>query len=309
MIRYSTFLSSVAASGKRIKRRSLSFLSRLCATQQWHLMYADASNGKAADPAAFKLLRPPRSTFWADPFVAVKDGRRFLLFEEFRYGCLGRTRGGKGKLMAMERFPDKTWGEPAPILERDYHLSYPFVFQWRERFYLLPETSDNRTIELYEEVEFPWKWRFYKTIMDGVTALDTTLHRAQGRWWMFTCIRTNGIANRYLHLFSSLDPVAGDWKPHPSNPVVSDCRCARPAGAIFFDGRHWIRPGQDCSLDYGKAVEFRRILRLDENGYAEEPAGRFGPDNFIDAVGVHTWNKARGFQVADARRTVPRWRL
>jgi hypothetical protein len=309
MARPPNFVSDIASSLMRIKRESARCLSRLWTTQQWHLMYSDTGNGTATDPSTFKPLNPPRKTFWADPFIAFQEGCCFVLFEEFRYGFWGRTQGGKGTIMAVERFPDKAWGEPTLILERDYHLSYPFVFQWQKRFYMLPETSENRTIELYEEIEFPWRWRFYKTIMSGVSALDTTLHQAYGRWWMFTCMQTEGAANRYLHLFSSLDPVSGGWQPHPLNPIVSDCRCARPAGGIFFDGRHWIRPGQDCSRDYGRAVEFRRILRLDENGYAEEPAGRFGPEKFRDAAGVHTWNSAHGFQVADARRSIARWRL
>ena len=124
---------------------------------------------------------------------------------------------------------------------------------------------------------------------------------------MFTCVQTEGVANRDLHLFSSPDPVGGDWEPHPSNPIVSNRCCARPAGGIFFDGHHWIRPGQDCSRDYGRAVEFRRIVRLDQNAYAEEPAGRFGPEEFVGAAGVHTWNSARGLQMADARRSIARW--
>lgn len=308
MIKDPRFSSGVATL-RKIKLQSAKFLSRLCTTQQWYLIYSDTSQGKVANLSRFNALMPPHGAFWADPFVAVRDGRCFVLFEEFRYGFLGCTRGGKGKLMAMERFPGNVWGESKLILERGYHLSYPFVFEWQDRFFLLPETSENRTIELYEEVEFPWKWRFYKTIMDGVSTLDTTLHQAGGRWWMFTCMRRDGVSNRDLHLFSAIDPISGNWEPHPLNPVVSDFCCARPAGAIFFDGRHWIRPGQDCSLEYGRAVEFRRILQLDESGYAEESAGRFGPDGLIDAAGVHTWNSAHGFQVADVRRNISRWHL
>jgi hypothetical protein len=310
MTRPSAFLSGVAAAWEGMKRHRepLSRLGRLWTTQQWYLMCAETNSG-TADTSTFKPLNPPPNAFWADPFVVVRESRCFVFFEQFHYQFWGRTRGGKGTIAAMERFPDGTWGEPALVLERDYHLSYPFVFQWQDRFYLLPETAENRTIELYEEVEFPWKWRFCRTIMHGVSALDTTLHQADGRWWMFTCVQTDGVANRDLYLFSSPDPVGGDWEPHPSNPIVSDRRCARPAGGIFFDGHHWIRPSQDCSRDYGRAVEFRRIVRLDQNAYAEEPAGRFGPEEFVGAAGVHTWNSARGLQMADARRSIPRWHL
>jgi hypothetical protein len=284
-------------------------LGQYWATQQWYLLYAESNNG-LVDLSTFKPLTPPRRAFWADPFVVLHQGRRFVFFEECRYRFWGRTTGSRGTIRVLEYLADGTWSEPATVLERDYHLSYPFVFRWNGRHYLLPETSANRTIELYEELQFPYKWRLCRTLMDGVKAVDTTLHQARGRWWMFTCREEDPAApNRDLYLYSSLDPVTGEWAPHPANPIVSDNRCARPAGAFFFDGHHWIRPSQDCSRGYGGAIELRRILRLDEEAYAEEPAERLGPEMIPSAMGIHTWNRGAGLQLADARRRVARWRL
>jgi hypothetical protein len=49
-------------------------------------------------------------------------------------------------------------GEPFAVLERSYHLSYPFIFRWGSDIFMIPETSDNRTVEVYRAVEFPGKW-------------------------------------------------------------------------------------------------------------------------------------------------------
>jgi hypothetical protein len=172
----------------------------------------------------------------------------------------------------------------------------------------LPETSENRTIEIYEAEEFPWRWRLHRTLMSGVRAVDSTLHEHEGLWWMFTCLE-DAVPNRDLYLYSATDPVNGDWTAHPGNPVVSDARWARPAGRIFRDGDSYIRPAQDCSDDYGVAVALRRILRLNEREYAEEFAGRLGPERVAGAEGLHTWNADAGLHLMDVRRRVPRWRL
>ena len=60
----------------------------------------------------------------------------FVFFEEYRYRFWGRTQGGKGTIAAVEHRADGTWGERAIVLERDYHLSYPFVFRWQGRHYM-----------------------------------------------------------------------------------------------------------------------------------------------------------------------------
>ena len=47
-----------------------------------------------------------------------------------------------------------------------------------------------------------------------------------------------------LHLFHA-DRLLGDWQPHPRNPVKSDVRSARPAGAPLQAQRRALPPGAD----------------------------------------------------------------
>lgn len=276
-------------------------VSHFWSTNRWYLLYSDQGPLKSIEPA--------QRTLWADPFITRHQGRTFVFFEECPYRFWGRTTGSRGRLCVMEYLGSAGWSKPVPVLERPYHLSYPFVFRWNGRFYLLPETLENRTIELYEEEEFPYRWRLHRTIMSGVSAVDTTLHEQDGLWWMFTCRQDDSPPNRDLYLYHSEDPVDGEWKPHPANPVVSDFRYARPAGRIFHDGSAYIRPAQDCSNGYGGAVEFRRILRLDRTGYEETSSRRLGPESIAGAGGVHTWNEDGGLRLTDARKKVARWRL
>ena len=71
----------------------------------------------------------------------------------------------------------------------------------------------------------------------------------------------------------SAESLAGEWTPHPGNPVVSDVRCARPAGLLFWSGPELIRPAQNGARGYGSGMTLRRITSLTPDAYAEETVG------------------------------------
>jgi len=288
-------------------------LSHYWWTTRWHMVYSDrkpvAVEGLAPrDLKSFHRMPQPPRVLWADPFLVDFHGHLYLFYEECRYGFWGRSTGSRGRICVM-KYQHGQWSQPAVVLERPYHLSYPFVFEWNMNFYMIPETMGNRTIELYRAVDFPFGWELYRTLMHEVKATDSTLFCSNSQWWMFCCREDDAPPNRDLYLYSTDDPVDGDWKPHPVNPVISDTRFARCAGRVFHDGENFIRPAQDCSTGYGGAVQFRRIVALTPSLYHEEPAGRLGPEGVDGAEGVHTWNAAAGLRVADVRERVARWRL
>ena len=49
--------------------------------------------------------------------------------EEFLYEAK------KAHISVIEMDLDGTWKQPVKVLERDYHLSYPFLFEWRGQMY------------------------------------------------------------------------------------------------------------------------------------------------------------------------------
>jgi hypothetical protein len=87
-------------------------------------------------------------------------------------------------------------GKPQRIIESSYHLSYPFVFKWEGVYFLVPESSENHTIELYRCVDFPNRWELEKVIMDDITAVDPTLFEHNGKWWLFANVRENDGASK-----------------------------------------------------------------------------------------------------------------
>ncbi len=282
---------TLAAAARIGGRAARDRLLRVPFFEQWCLAYAlDTASGETP---RFSELLPPKDRLWADPFAFEHEGRLHVFFEE----CLAGS--PRAHVSVMELAAGGGFTPPRTVLERPYHLSYPFVFAWDGAVWMIPETAENRTVELYRAERYPDRWTLDRVLLRGVRAADATLHEQGGRWWMFVAMAAPGArAFDDLHLFEAPSPL-GPWSPAPGNPVVSDARCARPAGRPFLRDGRWIRPAQDGSGRYGRAVRFRRIERLDASGYAESDAGGIEPDWAPDVLGTHTFNTAGRLTVVD----------
>jgi hypothetical protein len=274
---------------------------------QWFLSYSLARSpkphGATIQSSLYrcKPIMPPKDRFWADPFP-LKRGDRFHIFiEEFIYSR------GKGHISVLEMDGNGTWRSPQPVLERDYHLSYPFIFEWRGETWMIPESADNRTVELYRCVDFPGEWVLEKVLLEKVNAADATLVELDGMWWMFANIAVEGASkDDELHLFYAETPL-GPWQPHPQNPLQSDARRARPAGRLFCHNGAWYRPAQDCSETYGYAISLNRITQLDRACYAEEETSKILPRWHKGMLATHTLNHAEELTVLDGLALRRKW--
>jgi hypothetical protein len=268
---------------------------------QWQLAYRLAGHEPwSGSLAGFHRLVPPADRFWADPFPITVGGRHWIFFEELPFAT------GKGHISVVEVDAAGNASAPRRVLERDYHLSYPFLVEDGGQLYMVPETMQNRTIEMYRCVEFPHRWKPERVLLGELWCADATLHRDADRWWMFasSCV-DGGELNDELQLFHA-DSLHSEWKPHRRNPVRSDVRGARPAGRIFRADGALYRPGQVCTPIYGAAIALNRITRLDEHGYAEEEVRRIGPAD-PGLLGMHTINRAGDLSVTDVFLRRPRW--
>lgn len=270
-------------------------------TDQWALAYRFRSGADDANNTLyrFKRLLPPKDRFWADPF-AVKAGDHYYVFiEEFPYQT------AKGHISVIELDRKGVVSGPRKVLEREYHLSYPFVFEWNGNYYMLPETAANKTVELYRAKSFPFVWQLEKVLMTDVRAKDATLAEIDGTWWMFVSIAEHSIPDE-LYLFSAPSPL-GPWRPHPRNPVKSDVRGSRPAGALFEWNEDVYRPAQDSSGRYGYAISINRILDLDHETFREEQVSSILPNWEKDLLATHTISIAGDLTVVDCLIKRSRW--
>lgn len=245
----------------------------------------------------FHLISPPPGRMIADPFPFVWKGQTFVFVEE----ALFRPKKG-----VIAYFQLDSEGRPGPliqVLERPYHLSYPFVFGWQGNVYMIPESCGNRSIELYKAVDFPTRWQLEHTLFKDVDAVDATLLEHDGRFWMFVNMASaDGSYCRQLHLYFAPSPF-GPWTAHPGNPIIASLKRSRPAGRIFKWNGSFIRPSQDCSTTYGGAINFCRIEALSCDRYQETVIARAEPPLFKGNTGIHTYNFTRQFEIIDCKET------
>jgi hypothetical protein len=262
---------------------------------QWILMY-DVRETLSTSLWRYKKIFPPRDRFWADPHVVAYDDKLYIFFEDYPYET------EKGHISVLEVSPDGSFGEPRVVLDRKYHLSYPFVFEFNGDHFMVPETMSNRTIELYKSQEFPDRWEFQHNLIDNIDAVDATILEHENRWWLFAnVVETAGTSSwDELFLFSAENPLSDKWIPHPMNPIVSDCKSSRPAGRIFRIGGKLFRPSQNSSHHYGYGFNIVEIEKLTMDDYAERIVSRVLPNWDKNISGTHTFSREGSLHVIDA---------
>src|SRR5215204_1083248 len=265
-------------------------------SEQWILAYR-------FDRDEFRYLIPPVGRFWADPFQIKVNGRYYIFFEDYVNAA------GRAHISVVEVDQNGIVSGPTEVLKLDCHLSYPFVFEWRGDYFMIPETGDKNVVELYRSVSFPFEWQPAQVLLEAKCPLDTTLIEVNGTWWMFVNIQEEGVKVNWdeLHLYYSDSPL-GPWKPHARNPVVSDVRSARPAGRLFWSDNVLYRPSQDSSMRYGYATTINRITSLSPTEYSEAEVSKILPDWDKDILGVHTLNVVDGLTVIDCLTKRSRFR-
>jgi hypothetical protein len=246
--------------------------------------------------ARFAKVLPPEGRFWADPYVLRRNDGHYVFFED------ASVASGLGRLSVIRVESDGRCSPPSVVLERPYHLSYPFLFEWRDELFLVPESAENRTVELYRCRRFPDDWELAHNLMENVDAYDATLVEHEGRWWMFACVKAHPGAgpSDELCLFHAESPVSRRWHPHPLNPVISDVRYARPAGRLFRANGELYRPSQNSSYRYGYALNLNRIVELTPTAFREEVVRTIVPDWDRSILTVHTLNSAGELVALDA---------
>jgi len=166
---------------------------------------------------------------------------------------------------------------------------------------MIPETKNNKTIELYKSHNFPYKWEFQKNLMESISAVDSSLFFYNNKWWLFSNIAINEGDSTWdsLYLFYADNFMTDSWNPHPLNPIVKDLSSARPAGRIYMTEDGPIRPSQNCEQRYGYSINLNKIVTLNENSYEEILLEEIKPKGINGLRGTHTFNYEDDIYVTD----------
>jgi hypothetical protein len=240
----------------------------------------------------FTEVPKPGGAEYADPFVVENAGRNYLYFEEVPAGAL------KGRISCLEIHGAAHFSAPFAVLESPHHLSYPFVFAHQGETYMIPESADTMAVPLYRAQQMPSRWDHVANLVEGIPVVDTTPFFLEGVWYFFISTQEPGMECLLFYT----DRLEAMWQYHPANPISSDARRARPAGALFYENGRLFRPAQDCSIRYGYAIALNEVLRLSKTEYQEIPAGTILPRWMPGLLGTHTLNSNHSYEVIDGLR-------
>lgn len=215
------------------------------------------------------LPEAPKGEYYADPFGWMENGKLKIIAEHYRY------RKDKGDLSVFEN------GKAQHFFEYEKHLSYPFVFSYEDKRFILPECAQSGKLLLLDES------KTVRPALENFAAIDASPVYWNNRWWLFAS-QEGMYSNTELFVFHS-DRPDGGWQAHANNPVKCDIRSARPGGTPFvLDGKLY-RPGQDCSTTYGAAVVIHEVTELSETQFSEQAVRRLEPAlNWKWNRGLHT---------------------
>ena len=273
---------------------------RIRRTDQWRIGIRRAASpslitDRPEDKSGFQWMPCPAGHYYADPMLYEHEGQGWIFFEDYIY------EQARGRLCCAPVNQDGTFGSTSVCLDLDYHLSYPFVFEYDGEIFMMPESVGKGRVELWRATKFPFEWKLEKVLFEGL-CVDTTPVFHQDRWYFFTALLSRRKTHAAFGALFHAESLTGEWVLHPVSPISTDVRDARPGGGIVKVGDRLLRPLQDCSERYGRRLHIEEIVELTPETYRTRRLHSIEPDWEKGLEGVHTYGYCAGWEVLDAVR-------
>ncbi|MBA2483668.1 MAG: hypothetical protein H0V39_04460 [Nitrosomonas sp.] len=246
-----------------------------------------------------KTIEPPVNEFWADPFLLHYDDKIYVFFENWEYSR------NKGKISVGIIHEDQITNV-SDCIDVNYHLSYPFVFEYNKQVFMIPETGQMKRLEIWRCDHFPNKWSLNKTCFEqvGRSLVDSTIVKdTNNQYWLFVNFGSEEFRDHgsNLSVFKIDSPMMNEIIPHKLNPVVTDCRSARNAGNIYIDNKgRLIRPSQASQNGiYGECLNLCHVKELTIDTYQEEILETITPEFKDGLFSVHHLSQTGDIFVLD----------
>lgn len=232
--------------------------------------------------------------FVADPFMVRRAGVWYMFFEVLN------QQTAKGEIGLAVSANGMDWTYRQIVLAEPFHLSYPYLFEWNDAYYMLPETLQAEAVCLYKADDFPTHWSLVARLVKASCA-DPSIFHFDGKWWMFVC--STPYQHDTLRLYFA-DDLLGHWTEHPASPIVAgDKSKARPGGRVLVLADKIIRFAQDCLPSYGTRVRAFEVSELTPGSYVEKEA----QSSPVLTAGGHGWNSLGMHHIDPHLLTEGRW--
>jgi len=238
------------------------------------------------DISKFKEVGVEEGKFIADPFLYKKDGVNYVFYELCDYK--------KGIIVSSIINDDLSLTDTQTVVEFDKHVSFPFLMEFNDELYMIPESCKMGKIFILKCESFPNKWTIVNEI--PLSGKDTSVVEVNGVYYMFTTIGNN---NNFTILYS--DDILGNWSNHSTNNY-HNFRSKRNGGKVFKHGDDLIRPTQFDVRDYGESLSFNKIS-LTESDFQEQEILNL-KSNIPNTVGLHHYDFNEDYIIMDVNKKI-----
>lgn len=204
----------------------------------WFLAYRKIDENK------YTLIKSSKRYWYADPFLFKHNNEVFIFCEVYdRFYDRGFIGYAKFDLERQFKFNK--------AICKEYHMSYPCIFEYQGTIYIIPETKQNKTIELYKAKDFPYSWELDCILKDNIEAVDSTVVNFENRLLLYTYINLG--KNKVFRVYN-LDIENKKLNESEYEDIIDEKLVGRPAGNIIYNEGLYLRPTQDNRKTYGENI-------------------------------------------------------
>ena len=246
------------------------------------------------------IVFPHSDRYWyADPLIYEYNNKEAVFME-----CMDRKKK-RGSIGVIEMNED-TATSLRIVIEEDFHMSFPYIFEWNHVLYMLPETEMNCSVVLYRCREFPYKWEKIGEFLPGHKIVDSIVENMSEDRIAFIASEYNPEDDFYTR-FCRYEMCFQDgklqmvYKGLVTEEYTLESRMAGP----LID--YSILPVQrSTSGIYGYSIKFKRW----EDGKAGECIKEVLPKEItlnkrrMHLIGVHTYSRSSSYELIDIQYLV-----
>lgn len=261
-------------------------------TKRWTIGFVEGGISAImnSDSIEAKWICLPCSRWFADPFILdVTDFEIQVLVEDFEYA--------KGKavisLLKINKETMKIINRKV-LLDLPTHLSFPCIIRKDGEIYIYPENCTSGRLDMYRYNPQLETVSFYKTICRD-SVWDSVITTDFGEPLLFTARQDD----YHLDIYT-WDEVEKIFVYNQS--VHSDLPNSRMGGQLFRYRGNICYPAQDCSQNYGGAIDIKKIdYNHETQSFTCSTIKKLQSPHRLFQLGLHTLNEYKGYAVVDAQ--------
>ncbi len=263
----------------------------------YRILFKDGSYGVAIRPLGsnvpFVAKYGNNKEWYADPFICTHDEKDYLFVELMDlchvYGQIAVAPIENGQI-----------GDFKVVISEPFHMSFPNIFQWNGTWFMLPEVYMSGEVRLYECLDFPYRWRLKKILLNDVELVDHALYPKENGFFMIS----HDIKNRDNKFNRAFELNMQNLTVREIKLSGVWCR-ERPGSTFFTKDDQYYHCVQDCNEAYGHHMHLWQVDEFSMERFQETEKKEIFIDDWevlphkYELVRTHTYNCNQKYEVID----------